>query len=324
MGNILLVHQSRVIRATLSRHLEEQFKVLEVLDGESAWQTLVLDHDVVAVIAGPDIPRLSGLDLLERLRRNRLQRLKHIPFYLIGSETRIEEITDEARKLGVTDFILNGMGKWEILPLLQAQKTAAAREASPSVEPVRLAATAKEGKPVVHFRDTGLLSASLFEEGVRRMFARVGDLGAVLVFGVDGYSGLVDHLGKSTASRIAEKFARLVQGKIGASDFMGHHGAGRFAIATRSSRLDQCEAFAKRVARSLANAQIVVRGKPVQLTISSGAASRPEDGMISGEALLALALGRMEAAMAAGGGRVQIHGEGLQHTPGKVRHSELA
>lgn len=304
MSNILLVHQSKVIRATLDRHLNEKFTMLEAQDGESAWQLLVLNHEVAAVIAGPDIPHLHGLHLLERLRRNRLQRLRHIPFFFVGSETRINEIREEALQLGATDFIINGMNKWDILPLLlghlaqQQEKTAAP---SPAAAPART-------KNVVHFRGSGLLSARLFEEGVRRMFAHPGEKGAVLALGMNDFPRLVQQLGSSTAQRLAEKLAHLVRAKIGSSDFMGEHGPGTYVIATRASQLAQCEAFAQRISRSLSQAQIAVRGVPVQLHVSAGAASRPEDGRLSGEAVLALALRRMEEAMQQGSGTVVICG----------------
>lgn len=304
MGKILLVHHSKVIRSTLARHLEADFQIVEAVDGESAWQTLVLDHDLVAVITGPDVSRLNGLDLLERLRRNRLQRLKRIPLYFVGSETRLAEITPEAEKLGVTGFVLNGMSKPDLLQLLSPHKTVAnfLHEPLPEASP--------PSKGGANFRDAGLLSRALLEAGVRRTFAGPGDQGAILFLGVDAYADLECRLGKGVAGRIAEKFARLVQGKLGGSDFIGHYQPGCFAIVTRSSRLEQCAAFASRVAKSVAAARIVVQERQVSLSISSGAASRPEDGNLSGDALLALALARMERAMAEGGGRVLVHGEG--------------
>ena len=306
MGKILLVHQSKVVRGTLARHLAGDFQIVEALDGESAWQTLVLDHDVAAVIAGPDVSRLKGLDLLERLRRSKLKRLKQVPFYLVGSETRIAEVLPEAEKLGLDGCILNGMEKAAILDLLGSARTAAGgpgAEAAP-------AAPLRSGRGGAGFRDAGLLSRALLEAGIQRILASPGDQGAILVFEVDAYAELESGFGKGTAARITERFARLVQGKLTGGDIIGHYRPGCFAIATRCNRLDQCAAFAGRVARSAASARIVVRGRPVLLSISAGAASRPEDGGLSGDALLHLALCRLEEARAAGPGQVRVHGAG--------------
>jgi CheY-like chemotaxis protein len=292
MSRILLVHSSKVIRATLARYLAPHFEAVEALDGESAWQTLVLDHDIAAVIAGPDIPRLSGLDLLERLRRNRLQRLKGIPFYLFGSEDRLAEIRAAARERGVTDFILNGMGKWDILPFFLPK---ASPDATPAGAEGTVSAAARPSGATGYFRDAGVLSPALFEEGLRRMFARPGDTGAVLVFGLNLCEAPLATLDTARLAHITGRLARLVQTKIGQSDCIGHYGAGRFAIATRTSGREACEGFARRVAKSVHAARIVVGGQRLALTLASGTASRPEDGALSGEALLTLALQRLEA-----------------------------
>ncbi|MGB4467514.1 MAG: diguanylate cyclase [Azovibrio sp.] len=260
------------------------------------------------------------MDLLDRLRHNRLQRLRRIPFYLVGSENRIAEIAGEAEKIGVTGFILDGMGKSEILAMLQPHKAGLQApldppRKQPASTPASVPASAPASTPAAtrggaNFRDAGLLSRTLLEAGIERTFSGQGGHGAILLFGVDAYGALEDGVGKAAASRIAEKIARLIQGKLGGSDFIGHYRPGCFAIVTRSSRLEQCAAFAGRVIKSVAAARIAVQGRQVSLSISSGAASRPEDGNVSGEALLGLALARMEQAMAEGGGRVVVHGEG--------------
>lgn len=307
MRKILLVHQSRVVRATLARHLARDFQIVEALDGESAWQTLVLDHDVTCVIAGPDVSRLKGLDLLERLRRSKLKRLKQLPFYFVGSETRIAEVLPEAERLGLSGYILNGAEKAEILERLAPQRATAGEDARGEVPP---SVPIRSGRGGVGFRDAGLLSRALLETGIQRMLASPGDTGAILVFEADGYAGLETSFGKGVAARITERFARLVQGKLTGGDIIGHYRPGCFAIATRCHRLDQCAAFASRVARSAASARIVVQGRLVPLSFSAGAASRPEDGALSGESLLHLALCRLEEARAAGPGQVRVHGAG--------------
>jgi diguanylate cyclase (GGDEF)-like protein len=342
MGSILLAHESKVIRAALTRHLSEYYSVLEALDGDAAWHTLVLNHDLVAVIAGPDLERLDGMGLLDRLRHNNLERLKHIPFYFIGSQSRIESLTAEAQKVGVTDFLYNEMGKQEILSILKrhdptiaeapeldisvitpaavaptvktvaaaSAPTAAPTAAAPKPKAPAPVASAKSAKAAVRTRSTALLSVSLFTDGVRRMCSHDGGQAAVMLFALDGYSALAGSLGPATASAIIEKLAHLVQAKIGASDVIGHFQPGCFAVATMNSGLEACTAFAKRIAKSLSSAHIAFHGKPVLISISVGIASRPEDGGLDGNALLILARDRLHAAVVAGGGRIQTHGNG--------------
>jgi len=70
LQKVLIVDASRVARASLARYLKGHFKVCEDVDGESAWQTLVLDNSVVAVIAGGHLERLDTLPMGFLLRKS--------------------------------------------------------------------------------------------------------------------------------------------------------------------------------------------------------------------------------------------------------------
>ena len=52
LRRILVIDDSRVVRATLNKHLKGSFELREEADGESAWQTLMLDASLCAVICG--------------------------------------------------------------------------------------------------------------------------------------------------------------------------------------------------------------------------------------------------------------------------------
>ena len=67
---ILVLDSSRVVRATLNKHLKDDFDVIEESSGESAWQTLMLDR-VSAVISGVHPLKLDAHDLLPACVRAR-------------------------------------------------------------------------------------------------------------------------------------------------------------------------------------------------------------------------------------------------------------
>ncbi|MDR0737109.1 MAG: diguanylate cyclase [Zoogloeaceae bacterium] len=316
-NNVLLVHESNVIRAVLAHHLAGRYKVVEALEGEFAWHTAMLNHDICVIISGLDLYRLDGMSLLERLRHSSLERLKKLPFYFIGSESRIAAIEDQAKKEGVTGFMFNGIGKDEVLAVM-AQHTEGAPPAVapappapppvPQPKPSLIAdrtATRGKGKMGKTPHSAALLSETLFADGVRRMCSRPGMQNAVLVFALDGYTAIAASLGAPIAGRIVERLARLVQEKIGVSDIIGHDRPGSFAVVTQNSSMEACAGFAKRVVRGLSAADIVYHGKPVVISISVGIASRPEDGDLDGDALLALARSRATGASKAGGGRIR-------------------
>src|SRR5574343_1996058 len=117
LPRILIVDDSRVVRMSLIHHLKGNYEVREEGDGEAAWQTLVVDHSIRAVISDLQMPKLNGYELLERVRTSKLRRLQQLPFILVsGEETEEERV--RAKELGVSDFVTKGVGGTEVLTRL--------------------------------------------------------------------------------------------------------------------------------------------------------------------------------------------------------------
>jgi GGDEF domain-containing protein len=333
MENILIVHRSKVIRVTLTRHLKSHFDVLEAADCEEGWQLLVLHQNIVAVISGLDVSQkndawvtsthisgvdsqLSGIELLDRMRNSSLSRIKNLPFYLIGSETHIEDIAEEARRHKVTDFLHNGMSRDAIFVTMKLQPhtvdvmRVAAQPATGNGEsllPPHPPVTAtKPTKEVVlqTLHKVDLLSTQLFRDHLTRFLERPGAYAAVLVFAVDRYAELQAQLGKKAVNAIVEQAARVVQQRLRSGDTLGYARAGAFAVLTPVANLEKCAAFAERVVKNLSAAKASVSGVPVQSTWSAGIASSITD-QVTGVSVLDLAMKRQEQAALGGGGCIR-------------------
>ena len=72
LPRILIVDESRIVRATISKHVRDLYDYREESDGEAAWQVLVLDHSIALVICSLSLPVLDGNGLLDRVRSSRL------------------------------------------------------------------------------------------------------------------------------------------------------------------------------------------------------------------------------------------------------------
>lgn len=117
LPRILIVDDSRVVRVSLIHHLKGYYEVREECDGEAAWQSLVVDHSIRAVISDLQMPKLNGFELLERVRTSKLRRLQQLPFILVSGE-ETEEERAKAKVLGVSDFVTKGAGSTEVLTRL--------------------------------------------------------------------------------------------------------------------------------------------------------------------------------------------------------------
>jgi len=81
---ILVVDDEQDVRDSLSRAIEKLRKIptLKAETGEQAWDLLQKDPDIIIVISDHDMPGMSGLDLLKKIRVD--NRLKELGFILVS------------------------------------------------------------------------------------------------------------------------------------------------------------------------------------------------------------------------------------------------
>lgn len=296
LPHILIVDDSRVVRTLLMQHLKGHYEVREEADGEAAWQTLILDHSIQAVISDLNMPKVNGFELLERVRSSKLRRLQELPFILVSGE-ETEEDRARAREAGVSDFITKGVGSSEIL--LRLNHLLALSDARENLDAGR--------ERMVQDPKSGLYTRKFIELQTAQALshtARHGGESSLMVLGFDGFAGLGERLGGDVAEEVGNRFARMLAGKIRQEDSLGHFGAGQYAIISPGTALAYCATFAERVRQAVEVARLTVHGQSVAVTVSIGLAGAPVDHQTSAGALLDLAGARMREAMGAGGNRI--------------------
>ncbi len=301
LPRVLIVDDSRMVRASFAKNLKDHFDIREEGDGEAGWQTLVLDHSIVAVISDLQMPKLDGYGLVQRLRSSKLRRLQELPFILVSGEEGEDERA-KAKSLGVSDFVGKGTGSAEILSRLQNLIT---------LNEVRN--NLAEGREqMVQDPSTGLFTRKYVElqaaQALSHAARHEGEV-SLMVLGFDNFSVVTDHLGEEAGGQVANRFAKLLAGKIRREDSLGHYGVGQYAIVSPGVSPALCVSFAERVREAVEIAHVAAQGQRLTLTVSIGVASVPNDRVTSAGALLELAGERMKEAMAAGGNRIVSGGQ---------------
>lgn len=114
---LLIADDSRIVRATLIKHIEGLFEFREALDGEQAWETLLIDPSIRVVITDLTMPKLDGYGLLHRIRNSKISRIRNLPVVVVsGSDEQAER--DRAKAAGATDLITKGIGTAQLLSRL--------------------------------------------------------------------------------------------------------------------------------------------------------------------------------------------------------------
>ena len=300
LPHVLIVDDSRIVRVAMIKHLKGHYEVREECDGEAAWQTLVLDHSIKAVISDVQMPNLNGYELLERIRGSKLKRLQQLPFILVSGE-ETEEERRKARDLGVSDFVTKGAGSAEVLARLD---TLLALSSAQSV-------LDEHREQMVQDPASGLFTRAFLERQATQAMShsvRHGVETSVMVLGFDGFDTLSKTVGESSAEEIGARFAKMLASKVRQEDSLGHYGPGQYAVISPGTAVAYCVTFAERVREAVEAARLTVRGELVSVTVSIGVAGVPSDQVASARELLDLAGRRMQEVMLVGGNRTESGG----------------
>lgn len=302
LPRVLIVDDSRMVRASLIKHLRGHYDYREESDGEAGWQALVLDHSIQALMTDLSMPVLDGFGLLERIRNSRLARIREMPVVMISGDED-ESVRERAKVLGVSDFITKGTGGAELLSRLDSL--------------IRLAAAQREldksRDQQVQDPDTGLFTRRYIELQTAQALShasRHGSQVSAMLLGFDRFETLRAEAGPEVAKQLQKRFARLLADKVRKEDSLGHYDDNAFVVVSPGLPAASCEAFGHRLRAAIESANIAAHGQRLQLSVSIGIANSPDDAVTSGGALLELAAQRQQLAIQAGGN--QLVGVGNQ------------
>jgi two-component system chemotaxis response regulator CheY len=101
---VLIVDDSETIRQQVARALEQAgFTVIEAGDGVDGLEKVAEHEGISMAILDVNMPRLNGLDMLERLRQN--PKTAKLPVLMLTTEAQ-ESLIDRARKAGAKGWLI--------------------------------------------------------------------------------------------------------------------------------------------------------------------------------------------------------------------------
>ena len=247
---VLIVDDSRIVRATLVKHIDGLFEPREASDGIEAWETLLIDPHIRFVITDLTMPRLDGYGLLERMRSSRIARIRTMPVVVVsGSQEQIDQ--DRARAAGATDLINKGMASAELLARLDvlARLEGTQRAFERGLEEcVRRAyggnRVALSSAEMLEERSQAMLDAARSESGRMMMLTvRIGLQHALLTnFRAPPPQSVLDAVGQ------------LLGWSVRQCDCVAQTGAAEFTLVTASVPQAGMHGFANRVCSAIATA----------------------------------------------------------------------
>jgi DNA-binding response OmpR family regulator len=132
MKKILVVEDEQMLAKIIGMKLEEeQYEVIHAYDGEEAYNLLVQPELPDLVLLDVLLPKMSGFDVLEKLKAEG----KPLPKIIVFSNFAQKADVERARSLGAVDYIVKAaFSPAEILGKIKEILDAAAPEGSAPAE----------------------------------------------------------------------------------------------------------------------------------------------------------------------------------------------
>lgn len=295
LPRILIVDESRMVRAMIVKHIRNTYDYREESDGEAAWQALVLDHSIRLVICSLSLPVLDGDGLLVRVRSSRLPRIAQMPMLMISGDN--DEVLARAKTHGASDFISRGTGGAELLGRIDTllKLSEAQNQLKENLE------------QHVQNPETGLFTRKYVElqaaQAMSHAMRHNSEVSAI-VMGFDNVGAIREEHGIDVLKLLQQRFIAMLVSKVRKEDSLGHFAGSQLVVISPGTPYPACESFGNRLRDAIRVSNIAVHGQRLNLSVSVGVSNSPVDGVSSAGALIELAGSRLKVAQQSGGNRV--------------------
>jgi two-component system, cell cycle response regulator len=265
---VLIADDSRIVRATLIKQIQGIFEFAEAVDGEQAWEKLLLDPHIKVVITDLTMPKLDGYGLLGRIRASKISRISKMPVVVVSGSDEQEERA-RAKAAGATDLINKGIATAQLLSRLDilSKLVNTQHEYEQSLE------------VLVHKDDNsaGLASPYDLQNRAESLLAHAVSQNTNFVL-LNVSLRLLDAEGKAKSKTdilplpVLNAIGQLLQGTIRQTDCVAKTGDVTFTVVTSSINLESARNFAERLGRAITGANLL-EDESVEMVASCGLVS---------------------------------------------------
>jgi len=252
---------SRILLENLSR--KWGFDPITVEDGEAAWDELQKENAPRLLLIDWEMPRLTGLGLCQRIRRE----VDSNPAYIILLTSRTETI-DVVTGLGVgaNDYVTKPFNNVELQARVQVGRRMLNLQHELNEAKEKLAFQAS------HDVMTGLLNRRAIMEGLGNEISRASRQKQTLCIAmcdIDFFKKINDGYGHLMGDQVIREVSQRITSILRPYDLAGRYGGEEFLLVFNASKED-AYALLERVRLAIANSPFDYENNSINVTISSG------------------------------------------------------
>lgn len=265
---LLIVDDSKLIRATTRVMFEEEFEVLEASNGNEA--LTMIDENIDIILLDLYMPTMGGIEVIQNIKA--VKKLEHIPIIIITSSENVEDQL-KAFEMGVNDYITK-----PIIPEIAIHRVKNIVESNK-----RMLKIMEERKLLIMKAEmdglTGVYNKTTTVTKIEEILKRENDERyALFVFDIDFFKAVNDQEGHLAGDQTLKEVADLISSNFKNTDIVGRIGGDEFVTLMCISEGDRSvENKANdliRLMNNKSNLQI-----PEKLTLSIGIAFTDENCM---------------------------------------------
>lgn len=306
LPSILLVEDSATTTALLSKYLTSSYRLLHAKDGAEAWNMLLQKTEIELVVTDINMPRLTGHQLLVKIRKSDEPRFKNMPVIVM---TTTDDNADRnlAFLNGANDFITKPIDEMELLARVNVHYKLAhtIRELEASR---RALAEQAMTDPLTKLKNR----RAFFDNGSSQMSMarRYGTDLSILLLDLDYFKKINDSYGHKAGDEALVIVAQILLQMTRGEDTVARTGGEEFAVLLPDTNRLGAAVLAERIRSAVARERFTIDGHEVNLTLSIGVASYAVEQVDTVDQLLNIADQRMYLAKKHGRNRICVNNEG--------------
>jgi len=267
---LLIVDDSKVIRVTARKILQDHFETVEAVDGENAWEILTGMGPFSLVVSDLTMPKLDGYGLLEKIRSAHDPDISKLPVIVITGDNDSEKTMRQAREAGATDFIGKPFDAVHLLARTQSHASAHSERQSLTEQNITL-----EDQALIDTQ-TGLPNEAAFMERGQQQLSyaiRHNTPLTVAQLEIDNYDELFRQHGDPITGMVVKYAASVMASDIRQEDMTARTGTARFAMLLTGMEQGGVQTLTDRISKDIKARVIRYGSDEIRFTVSIGICS---------------------------------------------------
>lgn len=306
LPSILLVEDSATTSVLLSKYLGGAYELIHAKDGAEAWDVLCANPRIELVITDINMPRLSGHELLIKVRQSEDAHLQNMPV-IVMTTTVANADRNLAFRNGANDFIAKPIDEMELRARVNVHHKLAQtiRELEASRRALAEQATTD---PLTRLKNR----RAFFENGAKHLAVvrRYGTDFSIIVADLDYFKRINDGFGHQAGDEALIAVARILLQMTRAEDTVARVGGEEFALLLPDTNRLGAAVLAERIRSAVEGERFRFAEQVVQLTLSIGVASYAAERADTVDQLLNIADQRLYLAKRHGRNRICVSDDG--------------